>query len=56
MLVHDPVCHRRAISPAGTGQIEDEIGPFVESVLASDGLDIVAIQNAPAEAAIQLAQ
>ena len=36
--------------------MEHEIGPFVEPMLTPDGLDVVARERTPAEAAIQLAQ
>ena len=55
-LVHDPISHGRTISAASAGQIEDKVRALVEPVLAANGLNVVAVERAAAEARVELAQ
>ena len=56
VLLEDPLGHSEAIPPAGARQVEYEIGPLVEAVLAANRLYVVAIEETPAETSVQLAQ
>jgi hypothetical protein len=56
VLLQHPLGRRGTVPSASAGQIEDEIWMLVESMLAANGLDIVAIQEAPSEPTIQLAE
>src|SRR5690242_18877644 len=55
MLFHDPIRDRRAITSPCPGQIEDVLGMLIQVVLATDRLDIVAIEQTATEPAVQFA-
>ena len=56
VLLQHPLSRCGAVSSASAGQIEDEVWMLVETMLAANGLDIVAVQEPPSEPTIQLAE
>ena len=56
VLFQHPLGRCWAVTPAGAWQIKYEIGVLVEVMLSPHGLNIVAVDRAPAEAAVELSQ
>jgi hypothetical protein len=52
VLLQHPLSRRGTVPSASAGQIEDEVWMLVEPMLATNGLDIVAVQETPPEPAI----